>query len=135
MNISLISSLMTTLIISLFGSLQVLAVDMHGVMCGSDIRAADQAVVDEFMDDNPGANGTMEAVPWGTCQDKVINLDIKDPTDLFRIIKKIENNDLGFENITQKAKNYIDNELNEKNLINKYNEVFEEFFYYLKRYK
>jgi len=76
MKFSFISSLMTTLIISLFGSLQVLAVDMHGVMCGSDIRAADQAVVDEFMDDNPGVNVTMEAVPWGTCQDKVINLAI-----------------------------------------------------------
>ena len=76
MKFSFISSLMTTLIISLFGSFQVLAVDMHGVMCGSDIRAADQAVVDEFMDDNPGVNVTMEAVPWGTCQDKVINLAI-----------------------------------------------------------
>ena len=50
--------------------------EMHGVMCGGEIRAADQAVVDQFMADNAGVNVTMEAVPWGTCQDKVINLAI-----------------------------------------------------------
>ena len=50
--------------------------ELHGVMCGGEIRAADQAVVDQFMSDNPGVNVTMEAVPWGTCQDKVINLAI-----------------------------------------------------------
>ncbi|MDC0191788.1 sugar ABC transporter substrate-binding protein [Alphaproteobacteria bacterium] len=53
-----------------------MATDMHGVMCGGEIRPADQAVVDQFMTDNPGVNVTMEAVPWGTCQDKVINLAI-----------------------------------------------------------
>jgi len=53
-----------------------MAVDMHGVMCGGEIRPADKAVVDQFMADNPGVNVTMEAVPWGTCQDKVINLAI-----------------------------------------------------------
>ena len=34
------------------------------------------AVVEQFMADNPDVNVTMEAVPWGTCQDKVINLAI-----------------------------------------------------------
>jgi len=53
-----------------------MAVDMHGVMCGGEIRPADNAVVEQFMADNPGVNVTMEAVPWGTCQDKVINLAI-----------------------------------------------------------
>ena len=52
------------------------ATEMHGVMCGGEIRAADNAVVEQFMADNPGVNVTMEAVPWGTCQDKVINLAI-----------------------------------------------------------
>jgi hypothetical protein len=32
------------------------------------------AVVNKYMADNPDVNITMEAVPWGTCQDKVINL-------------------------------------------------------------
>ena len=52
------------------------SVKMHGVMCGGEIRPADQAVVDQFMQDNAGVEVTMEAVPWGTCQDKVINLAI-----------------------------------------------------------
>ena len=36
------------------------------------------------MADNPDVNITMEAVPWGTCQDKVINLAIAgDPGKFF----------------------------------------------------
>ena len=52
------------------------ATDVHGVMCGGEIREADMAVVNKYMADNPDVNITMEAVPWGTCQDKVINLAI-----------------------------------------------------------
>ncbi|SVB18862.1 uncharacterized protein METZ01_LOCUS171716, partial [marine metagenome] len=77
MKFTFISSLFTALLVTLFSSFQSMAgTEMHGVMCGGEIRAADQAVVDQFMADNAGVNVTMEAVPWGTCQDKVINLAI-----------------------------------------------------------
>ena len=77
MKFTFISSLFTALLVTLFSSFQsIAATEMHGVMCGGEIRAADNAVVEEFMADNPGVNVTMEAVPWGTCQDKVINLAI-----------------------------------------------------------
>jgi multiple sugar transport system substrate-binding protein len=77
MRFTFIGSLITALFVSLFSSFQSMAdTEMHGVMCGGEIRAADQAVVDQFMADNSGVNVTMEAVPWGTCQDKVINLAI-----------------------------------------------------------
>ena len=77
MKFTFISSLITALFVTLFSSFQsIAATEMHGVMCGGEIRAADNAVVEEFMANNPGVNVTMEAVPWGTCQDKVINLAI-----------------------------------------------------------
>jgi len=77
MKFSFIGSLFTALLVTLFSSFQSMAAtEMHGVMCGGEIRAADNAVVEEFMANNPGVNVTMEAVPWGTCQDKVINLAI-----------------------------------------------------------
>jgi len=77
MKYSFIGSLFTALLVTLFSSFQSMAAtEMHGVMCGGEIRAADNAVVEEFMANNPGVNVTMEAVPWGTCQDKVINLAI-----------------------------------------------------------
>ena len=76
MKFTFIKSALITITVFLFSSFQSMAVDMHGVMCGGEIRPADQAVVDQFMSDNPGVNVTMEAVPWGTCQDKVINLAI-----------------------------------------------------------
>ena len=76
MKFTFLTSLLSALFISVFSSSYVMAETlMHGVMCGGEIRAADQAVVDQFMTDNPGVSVTMEAVPWGTCQDKVINLD------------------------------------------------------------
>ena len=76
MRFTFISSLLTAFIVSLFSSFQSIGTEMHGVMCGGEIRQADQDVVAQFMSDNPGVNVTMEAVPWGTCQDKVINLAI-----------------------------------------------------------
>ena len=77
MKFTFIRSILTAFFVSLFSSFQSMAdTEMHGVMCGGEIRAADQAVVDQFMADNPGTTVTMEAVPWGTCQDKVINLAI-----------------------------------------------------------
>ena len=53
MRFTFISSLLTAFIVSLFSSFQsIAATEMHGVMCGGEIRAADQAVVDQFMADN-----------------------------------------------------------------------------------
>ena len=44
--------------------------ELHFIMCGGEVRAADQAVVDQFVADNEGVTVNLEAVPWGTCQDK-----------------------------------------------------------------
>ena len=77
MKFTFISSLFTAFFVTLFSSFQSMAETvLHGVMCGGEIRPADNAVVEQFMADNSDVNVTMEAVPWGTCQDKVINLAI-----------------------------------------------------------
>ena len=76
MKFTFIYSLFSAFVVSLFSFNSFAATEMHGVMCGGEIRAADKAVVEQFMADNPDVNVTMEAVPWGTCQDKVINLAI-----------------------------------------------------------
>ena len=57
--------------------------ELHGILCGGEIRQADMDVAAEFESANPGVTIKWEAVPWGTCQDKVINLAIAgDPVDL-----------------------------------------------------
>ena len=76
MKFTFIYSLFSAFVISFFSFNSMAATEMHGVMCGGEIRQADQDVVNQFMTDNPDVNVTMEAVPWGTCQDKVINLAI-----------------------------------------------------------
>ena len=48
--------------------------ELHFIMCGGEVRAADQAVVDQFVADNEGVTVNLEAVPWGTCQDKSLTL-------------------------------------------------------------
>ena len=50
--------------------------ELHGILCGGEIRQADMDVAAEFESANPGVTIKWEAVPWGTCQDKVINLAI-----------------------------------------------------------
>ena len=50
------------------------AQDMHFIMCGGEVREADQKVVDAFLAANPGVTVNLEAVPWGTCQDKSLTL-------------------------------------------------------------
>lgn len=37
--------------------------ELHFIMCGGEIRAADQAVVDQFMADKRGVTVNIEAVP------------------------------------------------------------------------
>ena len=48
-------------------------IQLSFIMCG-DVRPADQATIDKFQVDNPGIKVNMEAVPWGTCQDKSMTL-------------------------------------------------------------
>ncbi len=48
-------------------------INLSFIMCG-DVRPADQAIIDKFQTDNPGIKVNMEAVPWGTCQDKSMTL-------------------------------------------------------------
>jgi multiple sugar transport system substrate-binding protein len=55
-------------------ALQAGAQELHFIMCGGEVRPADQVVIDKFQADNPGVTVNMEAVPWGTCQDKSLTL-------------------------------------------------------------
>jgi multiple sugar transport system substrate-binding protein len=50
------------------------AQELQFIMCGGEVRAADQVVIDAFQAENPGITVAMEAVPWGTCQDKSMTL-------------------------------------------------------------
>lgn len=75
------------------------AQDMHFIMCGGEVREADQKVVDAFLSANPGVNVNLEAVPWGTCQDKSLTLAAAgDPPSVAymgsRTLSQLANNDL-----------------------------------------
>ena len=75
------------------------ATELHFIMCGGEIRAADQAVVDQFVADNEGVTVNLEAVPWGTCQDKSLTLAAAgDPPSIAymgsRTLRQLANNDL-----------------------------------------
>ncbi|MEE9452826.1 MAG: sugar ABC transporter substrate-binding protein [Paracoccaceae bacterium] len=50
------------------------AQEVHMIMCGGEIREADQKVIAAFEADNSGVTVNAEAVPWGTCQDKSMTL-------------------------------------------------------------
>ena len=50
------------------------AEEIHMIMCGGEIRAADQAVIADFEKSYSGVTVNAEAVPWGTCQDKSTTL-------------------------------------------------------------
>ncbi|MEP3036498.1 MAG: sugar ABC transporter substrate-binding protein, partial [Pseudoruegeria sp.] len=39
------------------------AADLHFIMCGGEVREADQAVVDQFVADHEGVTVNLEAVP------------------------------------------------------------------------
>ncbi|MGB0439211.1 MAG: ABC transporter substrate-binding protein, partial [Paracoccaceae bacterium] len=75
------------------------AEELHFIMCGGEVRAADQAVVDQFVADNPGVTVNLEAVPWGTCQDKSLTLAAAGdaPSIAYmgsRTLRQLANNDL-----------------------------------------
>lgn len=75
------------------------ATELHFIMCGGEVRAADQAVVDQFVADHEGVTVNLEAVPWGTCQYKSLTLAAAgDPPSIAymgsRTLRQLANNDL-----------------------------------------
>lgn len=75
------------------------AQELKFIMCGGEVRPADQVVIDKFQADNPGVTVAMEAVPWGTCQDKSLTLAAAgDPVAVAymgsRTLKQLASNDL-----------------------------------------
>lgn len=73
--------------------------ELHFIMCGGEVREADQVAVDQFMADHEGVTVNIEAVPWGTCQDKSLTLAAAgDPVSLAymgsRTLRQLANNDL-----------------------------------------
>ena len=80
-------------------TLMIQAQELHFIMCGGEIRDADQTVVDAFTAANPGVTVNIEAVPWGTCQDKSLTLaSAGDPPSIAymgsRTLRQLANNDL-----------------------------------------
>jgi multiple sugar transport system substrate-binding protein len=75
------------------------AEELHFIMCGGEVREADQKVIDAFTAENPGVTVNMEAVPWGTCQDKSLTLAAAgDPPSVAymgsRTLRQLANNGL-----------------------------------------
>ncbi|EAR51365.1 putative periplasmic solute-binding protein of a sugar uptake ABC transporter system [Oceanicola granulosus HTCC2516] len=75
------------------------AQELHFIMCGGEVREADQKVIDEFTASREGVTVNMEAVPWGTCQDKSLTLAAAgDPPSIAymgsRTLRQLANNDL-----------------------------------------
>jgi multiple sugar transport system substrate-binding protein len=75
------------------------ATELHFIMCGGEVRPADQVVIDAFTAANPGVTVNMEAVPWGTCQDKSMQLAAAgDPPSIAymgsRTLRQLANNNL-----------------------------------------
>jgi len=83
----------------LTGLIQVQAQELKFIMCGGEVRAADQKVIDAFKASHPGVKVDMQAVPWGTCQDKSMTLAAAgDPVSLAymgsRTLKRLGKNNL-----------------------------------------
>ena len=81
------------------GLAQIQAQELKFIMCGGEVRAADQKVIDAFKASHPGVKVNMEAVPWGTCQDKSTTLAAAgDPVSLSymgsRTLKQLGENNL-----------------------------------------
>ncbi|MDG1425657.1 MAG: sugar ABC transporter substrate-binding protein [Paracoccaceae bacterium] len=75
------------------------ATELHFIMCGGEIRQADQTVVDAFVAKHDGVSVNIEAVPWGTCQDKSLTLAAAgDPPSIAymgsRTLRQLANNGL-----------------------------------------
>ena len=92
-------SLIGAVFFFLTGLIQVQAVELKFIMCGGEVRAADQKVIDAFKASNSGVKINMEAVPWGTCQDKSMTLAAAgDPVSIAymgsRTLKQLGKNNL-----------------------------------------
>ncbi|MED5435813.1 MAG: extracellular solute-binding protein, partial [SAR324 cluster bacterium] len=92
-------SLLSAGLLLLAGLFQIQAQELKFIMCGGEVRAADQKVIDAFQASNPGVKVNMEAVPWGTCQDKSMTLAAAgDPVSLAymgsRTLKRLGKNNL-----------------------------------------
>ena len=75
------------------------AQELHFIMCGGEVRPADQEVVDAFQATHDGVTVKLEAVPWGTCQDKSLTLAAAgDPPSIAymgsRTLRQLANNGL-----------------------------------------
>lgn len=75
------------------------AQELHFIMCGGEVREADQTVVDEFESRHDGVSVNIEASPWGTCQDRAMTLAAAgDPPSLAymgsRTLRQLASNDL-----------------------------------------
>ncbi len=75
------------------------ATELHFIMCGGEVRPADQIVIDDFIASHEGVTVNMEAVEWGTCQDKSMQLAAAgDPPSIAyigsRTLRQLANNDL-----------------------------------------
>ncbi|MCC7321347.1 MAG: sugar ABC transporter substrate-binding protein [Rubellimicrobium sp.] len=73
--------------------------ELHFIMCGGEVRPADQAVIDTFVAEHPGVTVNMEAIEWGTCQDKSTQLAAAgDPPSLAymgsRTLRQLAANDM-----------------------------------------
>ena len=84
---------------SALGAMAQEGTELHFIMCGGEVRAADQAVIDTFTAANPGVTVNMEAVEWGTCQDKSLQLAAAgDPPSIAymgsRTLRQLAGNDL-----------------------------------------
>jgi len=84
---------------SALGAMAQEGTELHFIMCGGEVRPADQIVIDEFTAANPGVTVNMEAVEWGTCQDKSMQLAAAgDPPSIAymgsRTLRQLANNGL-----------------------------------------
>lgn len=75
------------------------ATELHFIMCGGEVRPADQVVIDAFIASHEGVTVNMEAVEWGTCQDKSMQLAAAgDPPSIAymgsRTLRQLANNEL-----------------------------------------
>ena len=94
-----VKTLMLGAAVVMGSAMSVQAQDLHFIMCGGEIRDADQSVVDAFIAKNAGVTVNIEAVPWGTCQDKSLTLaSAGDPPSIAymgsRTLKQLAANDL-----------------------------------------
>ena len=68
-------------------------------------------------------------------KDKVIQVNVKDPSDLGRIINRIEQDQEYFIKLVKKSKIYIDEKLNEIKLLEIFENIFSDYYNYHSRYK